>query len=228
MSRYLNVVRFHLMDRINFVVLPPSILTFVFLIDLLILELTPGTGTRYVGGLGSIFILIIVMGVLSVARSLPFGLTLGISRRSYYFGTVLLSLMMAAAGAIVITIGQAVERATDGWGIGMGFFRVPHVLDGAWYLTLLSVFVTLALCFVYGMWFGLVYRRWALIGAMAFLAAQITVLALAALLTTWVHGWHDVAHFFATLSAVSLTGLLAVIAVLLLVGGLRSMRRVTV
>jgi hypothetical protein len=37
-----------------------------------------------------------VAGLLSVFRSLPFGLALGIGRRSYYAGTALLAVALAA------------------------------------------------------------------------------------------------------------------------------------
>ena len=67
----------------------------------------------------------------------------------------------------------------------MGFFRVPYILDGPWYLTWLTSFVVLTLLFVYGMWFGLVYRRWSLVGLVAFIAGQVTVLLAGALVATW-------------------------------------------
>jgi hypothetical protein len=230
MTTYLKVVRYHLVQRLNYLILPWAILTFVFFVDLIILDLTPAghTSHRYVGGLGSIFVLAFVLGVQSVARSLPFGLALGMSRRSYYLGTALLAVGFAAVLGVIVTIGQAVERSTGGWGINMGFFRVPHVLDGAWYLTWLTTFVALTLLFVYGMWFGLVYRRWNLLGIVGFLAAQVTVLVIGALAATWTHGWHHIGHFFSSLSAAGLTGILAALAVALLAGGFTTMRRVTV
>jgi hypothetical protein len=162
------------------------------------------------------------------ARALPFGLALGMSRRSYYFGTALLALAIAAVVGLVITVLQAIERSTTGWGMRMGFFRVPYILEGPWYLTWLTAFIVLALLFVYGMWFGLVYLRWGLVGLVAFIAAQVTVLLAGAPAATWTHGWHSIGHFFTVLSAAGLTGLLAALALVLLAGGFTTMRRVTV
>ena len=50
---------------------------------------------------------------------------LGVSRRTYYLGTALL---VAALGDVYgpgLTVLQAVERATGGWGLSLHFFRVP-------------------------------------------------------------------------------------------------------
>ena len=86
MTTYLNVARYHLVQRLNYLILPWAILAFVFLVDVTILAATPAGNSshRYVGGLASIFVLVYALGVQSVARSLPFGLALGLSRRSYY------------------------------------------------------------------------------------------------------------------------------------------------
>ncbi len=64
--------------------------------------------------------------------------------------------------------------------------------------------------------------------SVAFLAAQITVLLVGALAATGTHAWHDIGHFFTALSAAGLTGLLAVITVVLFAGGFTTMRRLTV
>jgi hypothetical protein len=230
MITYLNVARYHLVQRFNYLILPWAILAFVFVVDVIILEMTPAgdDAHRYVGGLASIFVVAFILGVQSVARSLPFGLALGVSRRSYYLGTALLAVALAATVGVVVAVGQAVERSTGGWGITMGFFRVPYILDGPWYLTLLTSFVALTLLFVYGMWFGLVYRRWSLPGLAGFIAAQITVLVIGALAATWSHAWHNIGHFFTALSAAGLTGLLAALAIMLFAGGFSTMRRLTI
>ncbi len=231
MSTLINIPRYHLVQRFNYVVLPVVIVTFVFLVDVLILELTPaghGGGNRYVGGLASIVVLLFVFGLQSMARALPFGLALGASRRTYFSGTALLALGLGVIGGVAIAVLQEVERATDGWGISMGFFRVPYLLDGPWYLTLVTALVLLTLGFVFGMWFGLVYRRWNLLGLVAFIAAGVTVLLAGALIATWSHAWPSIGHFFTTLSASGLTGLLAALTAVLVAGGYATMRHVTV
>jgi hypothetical protein len=228
-TTYINIARYRLAQRLVFL-LPWAILAFAFVVGVIILDSTPAghSAHRYVGGLASIFVIVFVFGVQSVARSLPFGLALGLSRRSYYFGSALLAAAFAAVAGVVISVGQAIERATGGWGIDMGFFRVPYILNGPWYLTWLTSFVALTLLFVYGMWFGLIYRRWNLLGLVAFVAAQITVLLIGALAATGTHAWHDIGHFFTALSVAGLTGLLAALTTVLFAGGFITMRRLTV
>ena len=244
MSTWINVARYHLVNRVNFLALPWMYLAFAFAVDLVIFALipvgqhsvltshgvvqVPQTSGRDAGGLGALVAIFFALGVTSVARSLPFALALGMSRRSYYTGTALLAVALAAAYGLAITVLQAIEQATDGWGLTTHIFRVPYILDGPWYLTWLTSFVALALLFTYGMWFGIVYRRWSLPGMLAFIAAQVTVLLAAALLITWSHAWPGTGHFFTTLSAAGLTGLLAIAAVALLAGGYATIRRVTV
>jgi hypothetical protein len=230
MTTYVTVIRYHLVQRFNYIILPWAVLAFVFGLDAIILSLTPAghSSHRYVGGLASIFLVVCILGGQSVAQALPYGLALGLSRRTYYLGTALLAVGLAAVVSTVATIGQVIERATGGWGMRMGFFRVPYILDGSWYLTWLTCFVVLTLLYVYGMWFGLVYRRWSLPGLAAFVAGQLTVGAVAAVAVTGVHAWHDVGRFFTALSAAGLTGLLAALTVVLMAGGLTTMRRLTV
>ena len=198
--------------------------------DLVILALVPAghSSHRYVGGLAAIFIMVFLLGLQTVARALPFGLSLGLSRASYYLGTVGLAVSLSAVYGLILAVGQVIERATGGWGIKMGFFRVPYVLAGPWYLTWLTSFVVLALLFVYGMWFGLVYRRWSLIGLVAFIAGQVSVILVGAIVATTANAWSNVGHFFTALSAAGLTGLMAAFAAVLVVGGLATIRRMSV
>lgn len=229
MSTYINVARYHLVQRVIYVVLPWGVLTFSFLVNLVGHSQTSNEpNPNYTGGLATIYVFLFVGGLLSVARSLPFGLSLGVSRRSYYLGTVLLAGALAAVYGLALAVLQAIERATGGWGIALGFFRVQHILDGPWYLTWLTSFVGLTLLFVYGMWFGLVYRRWNLVGLLAFIAAQIIVALAAVLVAASTHAWHSIGHFFTALTATGLTRLLAALAAVLLAGGLATIRRVTV
>ena len=137
-------------------------------------------------------------------------------------------MVLGAVYALGLTVLQAIERATGGWGLGVHFFRVPWIMDGPWYQTWLTSFVLLVLFFLYGMWYGLVYRRWNVPGLLAFIAAQILAALGVVVVVSMTHNWHAFGHFFATVTAPALTGVLAAIAVAMGLGGFTTLRRVTI
>ena len=211
-------------------ILPWAILALDFVIvagHLRRLPARPRPG-RLRGALAGIYIVLIVTGALSISRQLPFALALGVSRRSFYAGTALLAVAVAAVYGLALTVLQLIERGTGGWGLNLHFFRVPYLLAGPWYLSWLTSFVGLGLMLAWGMWFGIVYRRWNLFGLLSFIAAQ--ALALTAVLADHrrAHGWHSVGRFFTTLTIGGLTGLLAALTVALLAGGYTTVRRLAV
>jgi hypothetical protein len=104
------------------------------------------------------------------------------------------------------------------------------LLNGPWYATWLTSAVVLFALFVYGMWYGIVYLRWGMPGALAFTAAQALVVVAGGLvvgLEHW-HVWSAAGGSFTGLTALGLTGLIAALTVLLLGGGHATIRRVTV
>lgn len=228
-STVVKVARFHLVDRLSYTALPWGALAFVFAVWLLLLASTGGGSLQVrTVAIVIIYLFFFIVGALSIFRSLPFALALGVGRRSYYAGTALLAVSLAMVDGLVLAVLQVIEQATGGWGVGLHFFRVAYILPGPWYLTWLTSSVLLALMFVYGMWFGLIYRRWDLLGLLAFTAAQVIVLVAGVAITSYAHAWSAIGHFFTTLSVAGLTGLLAVLAVVLLAGGYATMRHVTV
>ncbi len=225
-----RIARFFLLDWMTYLVLPWAWAAFGFVVDVVIMQLTPAghTSHRWVGGLMGVFLVVFVLGLQAVARALPFGLTLGMSRRTYFLGATSLAVALAIGDGLVLATGQAVERATGGWGMNMGYFRVPYILDGSWYLSWLTASVAFLLMFAYGMWYGLVYRRGGTPGILIFGAAQVCVLTLAAVIATWMHGWGDLGRFFTTITAAGVTAVLAVATAALLAGGFATIRRLTV
>ncbi|MBB5851946.1 ABC transporter permease [Amycolatopsis umgeniensis] len=229
MNTLVKVARYHLVDRLQFLVLPVGVTLFAFGVNLTIFAVIPEKPEEnYSGGLFTLFVFMLVCGALSMTKSLPFGLALGVSRRSYYLGTILLVTGLAAIYAVGIVVFQAIEEATGGWGLGLNYFRVPWLLDGPWYLTLLTSFVFLTLMFVYGMWYGLIYRRASVLGVVLFAAAQVLVLLAGVLLLSWTDSWSKLGTFFSTVTVAGLTGVLAVLVGVAAAGGFATMRRVTV
>ncbi|MFC9252221.1 ABC transporter permease [Amycolatopsis thailandensis] len=229
MNTLVNVARYHLVDRLQYLVLPIGVTLFAFGVNLAIFSLLPDKPEEnYSGGLFTLFVFMLVCGAMSMTKSLPFGLALGVSRRSYYLGTVLLVAGLSALYAAGITVFQAIEEATGGWGLGLNYFRVPWLLDGPWYLTLLTAFVFLTLMFLYGMWYGLIYRRASVLGVVLFAAAQVLVLLGVGLVLTWTDSWSKLGTFFSSLTVGGLTGALAILVCVAGAGGFATMRRVTV
>ena len=230
MTTWIKVARFHLADRLSYTALPWGVLAINLAIYLAIAAGANKGGSVQIpsANLGAIYLFFFIAGVLSIGRSLPFAFALGVGRRSYYAGTALLAVSLAAVYGLALAVLHVIEQATGGWGVHLHFFRVAYILAGPWYLSWLTSFVGLALMFIYGMWFGLVYRRWDLTGLLATIAALGIVLAAGVVITSHAHAWPAIGRFFTTVSAAGLTGLLAALAVVLLAAGYATVRRVTV
>lgn len=225
MSAWINVARYHLVDPIAYLAAPWAILAFVFLINLVMTEAQGGPNPTK--GLAVIYVCFFGLGILSTGGSLPFGLALGASRRSYYTGTVLLAVALAAADGLGLALLQVAERATHGWGGALHFFQVSYILSGPWYLTWLTSFVGLTMLFVYGLWYGIIYRRWGRVGLVAFIVGQVALIRVWIVVVDRGHNWGG-AGFSFTPSAVGLTAMFGVLAGVLLIGGFALIRRVSV
>lgn len=214
MNSMIKVARYHLVTPVMFLGLPWATLAIAFAVDV------ARGGNAFRVGLVPVFILFFVAGWQRVGRWLPFGLALGATRRSFYAGTAMLGVSVSLVDGLLISGLQAIERATGGWGLSIVFFRVPGLLNGPWYDTWLTSFVGLSALFAYGMWFGLVNRRWGMLGLIAFIAVQFLV-GLA-------YAWSGRPGNLTGMSALDLTGVAAALTVVFLAGGHATVRRVTV
>jgi hypothetical protein len=230
MNTWVSVARYQLTNRLGFVILPWAILALDFLIAVAIVGALPNSNgqPRYAGALAAIYIVLLIVGATSISVQLPFALALGVSRRSFYAGTALVALAVAVVYGLALTVLQLIERGTGGWGLNLHFFRVPYLLSGPWYLSWLTSFVGLALMLAWGIWFGIVYRRWSVVGLLGFIAVQVLALTAVLLIIAGANAWHSVSRFFTTLTIEGLTGLLALLTVILLAGGYATVRRLTV
>lgn len=226
MNTWLKVARYHLVDPTAYVLGPWAVLVVVFLINVVITAAQGGPNPTK--ALALLFLYFCALGVLSIGRSLPFGLALGVSRRSYYAGTALLALALAAVDGLAVAVLQAIERATGGWGMKLHFFQVSSILSGPWYLTWLTSSVGLAALFVYGTCYGLIYRRSGRFGLLVFILAQIALIRGGIAIGSGSHAWTAFGHFFGSLTAIEMTGMLAVMLGILLVSGFALIRRVSV
>jgi hypothetical protein len=227
MNTWVKVARYDLVRPANYLALP-GILAFSFAVGAVTVGRRPGHDAA--GALLGTVLYFAILGMQTIGRSLPFGLTLGASRRSFYSGTALAGMALALVSGLVLTALQAIERATAGWGLSLHFFRVPYLLNGPWYDTWLTLAVGLFTLFVYGMWCGIVNHRWGPLGTLAFIAVQALVVVAGVVAVSFEHWhvWSSAGGSFAGLTALGLTGVIAALAVLFLAGGQATIRRATV
>ncbi|HEX4216141.1 MAG TPA: ABC transporter permease [Candidatus Dormibacteraeota bacterium] len=229
MRNWITVARWHLVQPLLWLAVPWAVVALNLAVNVLDRAISrPGPSGGQTGSVATIFIIFLLFGVLSMVRSLPFALAMGISRRSYYGGTLLLAVSVALVDGLLLAILQAVERATGGWGVYLRFFRVEYLLQGPWYLTWLTSFVVLTLIFVYGMWFGLVHRRWNVTGLLGFVIGQVVLAAIVVQFVDLHTGWSGVGSFFTAVTVSGTTGLAAVVALVLIAGGYAVIRRASV
>jgi uncharacterized membrane protein YhaH (DUF805 family) len=185
-------------------------------------SVTGHDGQSLTGGLAAIYGVFAAFGVLSVTHSAPFALALGVSRRSYYSGTALLVVSVAADYGLALL--AVIAGASNGQGLGLHLLRVDYILPGPWYMTWSTSFIALALLFAYGMWVALVYRRWNRLGLFSFASAEATVVIVGVIAASRASAW-PASSFVTTFSAAGLTGLVAAFAMILLAGGYLTMCR---
>lgn len=228
MNDYVKVAKLHLVDRLSYTMLPLTVLVFTFAVNVAIFAVLPPEASRNTGALFALPCFMIVLGVMTLTRSLPFALSLGITRRTYYLGSVGLAVASSAVWAVAITVLNLIEGAVSGWGIGLHFFRVPWALDGPWYQVVVTSTVVLAVFFMAGMWGGLIYRRWGVVGLLAAIAALVLLILAGVLLASWRDAWPRIGQYLAGLHVYSVTGLLAGLTALLGLGGFITIRRIAV
>ena len=163
-ANLVKVARLHLVDRFSYTWLVWGVLAFTFAVNVAIFAVMPQTqpSGNYTGALVTIYIFMAVIGVQAATKFLPFAMTLGVSRRTYYLGT-----LVAGRRPVCAVFGRAHRVVVVGGrhrrlGAELHFFRVPWILDGPWYQVLLTNFVLLSLVFLFGLWSGLIYRRFGL------------------------------------------------------------------
>ncbi|PWV98382.1 hypothetical protein DFQ01_11816 [Paenibacillus cellulosilyticus] len=170
MNRTSTVVRMHLRKKLNWLLVPVAVLLSSFIINVLIGAFTDDP--IYTGGLSSIFVYMMVMGIITFAQTFPFALGMGIRRLDYYRGTFATGLLTVLVFAVFLFLMSMTEgKWTNYWGVRLHFFELPYWSDGPIINRLWIPFVLLLNMFAAGILIGTYYRRFnktgLLIGALA-------------------------------------------------------------
>lgn len=119
------------------------------------------------GGFWALFYMMVV-AIQAMNLTFKFALGMSLTRHEYYLGSAGYFTMLAALYAAGWTVGAALERATDGWGLNASFFIPVFMQDlPLWHLGFM--WLTLYLFFMFlGAAVATVYVRWGSNGLVSF------------------------------------------------------------
>jgi len=203
MNRITAVARTHLTDKFNWLALPWIVMSISFFINL-VLGLFFVEEAMYTGGISSIHIYMLVIGIISVTQTFSFAIGFSVKRADYFLGTAATIGAISLANAILLWLMGLIERSTDGWGVDLHFFHLPYMSDGTAIQQIWFQFSIMLCCFFIGFITPCIYRRFGRTGLFAFFIALIAVITVGSFLIGYYQKW---AAFFEVLSGLSATAL---------------------
>src|SRR5699024_10615149 len=146
-----NVIDMHLVNRMQAFGWPLFAVTVAFAVVLSVGLIMRSQGATAQLGMyegmqwnGAIFALLgplIGYGFTSMGQYFPLALGLGLTRREFAAGVSAVFLGNALVYSVLITIGKTIEKATEGFGLGIRFFDVFYTSTGASWQTLVQTFL---------------------------------------------------------------------------------------
>lgn len=173
-ERIMRVVRLQLVDKKQLILVPLLIIGSGIIISIIIGELIKLAGAPpeavYEGmrhNQAALWILtgyFVSLGALMYARSLPFAVALGSTRRDYWLGTTLTLMVTSLGLAVLSTVLLAAEKATRGWFTGSRMYDTYILGNGDYLNAFLMSFVISGISLLAGNFYAAIYLRWKSVG----------------------------------------------------------------
>ncbi|MFC5401588.1 hypothetical protein [Cohnella soli] len=206
MSKSFGIVKTHFADIWSWIALPWVILFSSFVVNLL---LAGASGEGFTtGGLASIFVYVFVLGIASVSQTYSFIIGFGARRKDFFIGTATAIAIIAASSSVILTLLAWIERQTDGWGVGLHFFSLPSISDGALPVTVLFFFCSMTNIFFSGFLISSIFRRFGRNVMLLFFAVITLAMTVAAYLITYYEKWTALFDWLGGATLMQVTGTL--------------------
>lgn len=225
MNRVVTVARMQFVNKYTFVWLPLIILGTTLVLSIAIFAMIPYGGAKYGGGSQAPIWYFFGLGIMSLSYTFPFSQALSITRREFFFGTMLAALVTAAMLGLAFAVGGAIERATGGWGVNGYFFSLDWIWTAGAIGAGIFFGVTAMLLFILGFWGATIYRRYGALGLTVTLVTAGLLLVAALWLVARLEAWAAVGAWLTALGPMGLTGVLAIAAVAVGAGSFATLRR---
>lgn len=202
MNRIAGVMKTQLRDRFGWIFLPWIIMLSSFVVNLIIGYMIQDD-SYYTGGLASIYVYTLVLGIMSVIQTFPFVLGFGVRRKDYFWGTAASISAVSAVSAFALWLLSFVEnKLTGGWGVNMHFFHLPYISDG---MPISQIWVSFSLMihvFFLGFIISCIYRRLGRVGLYTFFILLLMIITVASYLFTYYNIWGTIGNWLAGFNSV--------------------------
>lgn len=236
-KRIVNVMRLHVVNKGQIVLVPWMIMGFIFLVTIalgLIFRsvMTPADladtsdGMQYSGAIGYFLVYMLVIAVMSISQTFPFAQSYSVTRRDFYIGTVATITGLSVLYSLAITLLGWIEDATHGWGLNIVLFSPTYLSPNLGERFYVSV-VLFLFFFMMGMATASVFVRWKVNGMLIFFASLILIIVGLVALATLTHQWSAVGSWFVTMGFVGVVSWTLVPTALAAIAGYFLLKRAT-
>ncbi len=214
MNRTLNVMRMQSKDLFSWLYLPWIIVGGNFLINLLTTSAIHGEKTTVVtGGMASIFIYFMIIGLIILHQTFPFALGLSVRRTDYFWGTAAVAGAASLVSAVIIVLMSAIEGQIGGWFQSFYFFRLNFISDHGLASELWFYFALFLHLFFSGFLISCLYRKMGGTKATVVLGLLFIVFTVFTLMATYNGWWADILKAIVDLGAIRIISLFSLLTV---------------
>lgn len=229
MNRIVNVVALQAKDKLSWFFLPWIIVGSSFAINLAIAILIGGKSPIYTGGLSSIYVYMLVIGVLCVAGPFPLALGFSARRRDFFLGTISLAVAASAAWAVALWVLSIIEgHLIPNWGVDLHFFHLPYLSDGSPAAQLWVFFVVMLLMFFLGFVPASVFQRFGRTGMYTLAGACVVLFTILGFLANYWNWWGSIGNWLVHQTALDLAWWMVPVIALCALASYVLLRRATV
>ncbi|PUA38621.1 hypothetical protein C8Z91_13535 [Paenibacillus elgii] len=228
MNRVASVTKMHLRDKLSWIYMPWIILLLNLILHLTIRFSIGGKDGMYTGGITSLYVYMLVIGMVALPQTFVFALGMGVRRTDYFAGTAMNFALISLSTSILILLFSLLEGWSGGWGVGLHFFRMPYWGDGTAIGQVTRNFVLLLHLFFLGFAISSVQRRYGWFGMIVFsgvISVVVTVLVISLNYYQW---WGNLFQWIAGITVSEWAGWLFALIVVYALASYAMLRKATV
>ncbi|MFD2610858.1 hypothetical protein [Paenibacillus gansuensis] len=226
MNRTYAIFRMHAKDKLSWFYLPWIIMLFSFSVNLVIAAFVDEPVTT--GGVASMYIYMMVTGMIVVSQTFSFALGLSVSRRDYFNGTMLMAAISGLIASVGLLVLSSIEQGTSGWGVDLHFYHFPYLNEGGLLEQVWIFFVLMTNFFLSGFFISSFQRRYGGMALTLFLAVLAVIIGIITFIISNEGWWGGIGDWLSSYSAGQLASMLFVLSLIYAASTFRLLRKSTV